>query len=243
MSILSYTLDDNPNSGPLGLIVLKADLTLEREARHWIGDPSVPLHISRIMSGEEVTPETLGAMEADLKGAAELLPDITFSVVGYGCTSASALLGADTVSSLIGEGCNTRHVTDPMTALVVSARTLGVSRLALVSPYIEPVNEPLRSALAKHGLSTEVFGTFDTAREADVARIATASIVEAGIKLGRLSEVDAVFLSCTNLPTRAAIPEIEAAIRKPVLSSNSALFHHMTLLRAQMPSLSVDSTS
>lgn len=239
---LPSRLDHPPDPPPLGLILLKADQTLEREALHWLGEPTPAFHVSRIMSGDEATPESLSAMREGLVSAASLLPNIEFASVGYACTSASALIGSAKVSELIRQGCQTRHVTDPMTALVALARDLGVTRFALISPYVEDVNEPLRAALAKSGVSTDIFGTFNTPREADVARISTQSIVESAIKLGRQSAVDAVFLSCTNLRTQTAIPVIEAAINKPVLSSNSALLLHMTHLQRQMPRLAPDST-
>ena len=41
---------------------------------------------------------------------------------------------------------------------------------------------------------------------------------------------DAVFLSCTNLRTLNVIPEIEARIGKPVLSSNQVLAWHLLRL-------------
>ncbi|MEM9715241.1 MAG: Asp/Glu racemase, partial [Pseudomonadota bacterium] len=68
------------------------------------------------------------------------------------------------------------------------------------------------------------------AEEAKVVRISIKSVVDAAINLGSDPNVDAVFLSCTNLRTLEAIPKIEAAIGKPVLSSNYCLGWHMRAL-------------
>lgn len=232
MTDLPFTLTpDNPSLQPMGLIVLQADETLEPEfQRHFVGHPS-PIYVSRIPSQDAVTPEALTAMEQDLPAAARLLPKARpFSVVGYGCTSASTLIGSERVAEMIKRGCSTAEVTNPLRAAAAVAQHLGVSKLALISPYIEEVNEPLRQAFADRGLSTDVFGSFGQSDEATVVRISTRSVIEAAVRLGATKDVEGVFLSCTNLRTYDAVPEIEARTGKPVLSSNSALATHMKWL-------------
>ena len=100
--------------------------------------------------------------------------------------------------------------------------------------YTEELKQYTRKKMA--GIDCPVFGSFDEAEEAKVARIDPRSIAEAAIDLGASPEVDAVFLSCTNLRTYAAIPEIETRIGKPVMSSNQALAWHMKHLEATVPS-------
>ena len=232
MSTFSYELDpDDPTAPPMGLIVLQADETLEADMRVALADVAAPLFVSRIPSALEVTPETLSAMAGQLSAAADLLPKARrIGVVGYGCTSASAIIGSEAVADLVRQTCDVAEVTNPLRAAIAHARHLGLSKLALLSPYIESVNVPLRRGFAEANISTDIFGTFGEAEEAKVVRIANHSIVEAACTLGASSEVEGVFLSCTNLRTFAAIPEIERRIGKPVLSSNLALAWHMKVL-------------
>ncbi|MDB4085456.1 Asp/Glu racemase, partial [Amylibacter sp.] len=49
------------------------------------------------------------------------------------------------------------------------------------------------------------------------------------VELGE-QDVDAIFLSCTNLNTLSVIKSIEEKIGKPVLSSNQVLAWHMSQL-------------
>ncbi len=232
MSTLPYTLDpDDPSAVPMGLIVLQTDETIEPEFRGLFIDDKSPLYVSRIPSGAEVNTDTLAQMETDLPAAADLLPKARpYRVVGYGCTSASSVIGSDRVEQMVMQTCNTATVTNPLRAATACARHLGVSKFALLSPYIEEVNTPLRRAFAEQGISMDVFGTFGESEEAKVVRISTDSVVDAAVRLGRDSTVDAVFLSCTNLRTLTAIPRIEAQIGKPVLSSNQSLAWHMKQL-------------
>jgi len=228
MSHLPYRLDaDDPAAPPIGLIVLQADETLEPEMRQYFRDHPSPVYVSRIASAPEVTRDDLAAMAPGLSQAADLLPKArAFAAVGYGCTSASAVIGSQKVEALVRQSCATAHVTDPLRAATACAAHLGVSRFALLSPYIAEVSAPLRAAFARAGISTEVFGSFGEAQEAKVARISQGSIIEAATALGSDPNVDAVFISCTNLKTRTAIPEIRERLGKPVLSSNQSLAWH-----------------
>jgi len=229
MTRLPYTVDDaKPKT--LGLIVLQSDETIEQDMRQVL--PSeVQLHTSRVPSGLEVTSDSLQTMEAHLPASAELLPrGVKFDVIGYGCTSGTAQIGAGKVADLIRQGATTHAVTEPVTALIAACQALGVSRLAFLSPYVGEVSAQLRSVLQDAGIETPVFGSFEEAEEAKVARITPASILEAGQALCAGAHVDAVFLSCTNLRTLPIIPALEAATSLPVLSSNQVLIWHMAQL-------------
>ena len=232
MTHVPYTLDeDDPQASPLGLIVLQVDETIEPEFSAYFSDRKNPLYITRIPSGIEVTTESLAEMEKALPAAARLLPGARpFRVVGYGCTSASSVIGSERVAELVKQACNTDEVTNPLRAATACAADRGVSKFALLSPYIEEVNAPLRNAFSENGITMDVFGTFGQAEEAKVARISVQSVVEAATELGSDPSVEAVFLSCTNLRTLDAIPEIREQIGKPVLSSNQSLAWHMRRL-------------
>ena len=212
----------------LGLVVLQADETIEHDFRRLLPGTGVALYVTRIPSAPEVTPETLATMEARLTEVAALLPPpVRFDVVGYGCTSGTSVIGAARIAELVKAGCTTAAVTEPVSALIAACAELGVSRLGLLSPYVEHVSETLRRVLAAEGVETPVFGTFDEAEETRVARIDRASLVAAACELGADPGCEALFLSCTNLRTLDAIAEIEDRTGKPVLSSNQVLAWHM----------------
>jgi maleate isomerase len=116
-----------------------------------------------------------------------------FAAVGYGCTSA--------------------------TALIAVCRSLGLTRLTLLSPYVEPVSERLRQTLAPAGIETPAFGGFEVAEEAHVVRIDGPSILQAAEAVAAQENVGGVFLSCTNLRTLDVIPPLQEKLGLPVLSS------------------------
>lgn len=232
MSSLPYTLDqDAPDAAPLGLIVLQADETIEPEFRRYFASSANPVYVSRVPSGQTLTHKSITHMQTELVTSANLLPKgLAYPVVGYGCTSASAIIGSDEVERLVQKSCNAASVTNPLRATVKLCATKGVSRLALISPYVEEVSEPLRGAFAKAGIDFPTFGSFDESVEANVVRISAASIIDAALKLGADADVEGVFLSCTNLRTFDLIKNIENQLGKPVISSNRALAWHMQQL-------------
>lgn len=234
MTRLSYeaSLIVNPR---LGLVVLQTDETIELDFRRLL-PANADLYVTRVPSGLEVTRETLGAMENHITAAAALLPAAqAFDAVGYGCTSGTSVIGPERVAALVREGVDTRAVSEPVSALIAACKALGVARLAFLSPYIEEVSATLRGVLQRHGIVSPVFGSFDEAEEAKVVRISGASVVSAAAALSEGQEVDALFLSCTNMRTLDVIDEIEAHTGLPVLSSNQVLAWHMCRLAGITP--------
>ncbi|MDG1067146.1 MAG: Asp/Glu racemase [Sulfitobacter sp.] len=226
MTRYNYTrAPDGP--APLGMIVLQTDETLEGDLRRML-PADAPLYVSRVPSGADVTPESLRAMSGHLTQAAGLLPQaLPYAAIGYGCTSATAQIGAGQVAALIGAGVRTARVTDPLTALIAACAALGITRLGFLSPYTADVSDRLRAALVEAGIATPVFGSFDEANEASVVRIDAASVIDAACDLAGQGGVQAVFLSCTNLRTLDVIDAVEAATGLPCLSSNQALGWHL----------------
>ena len=219
----------------VGLIVLRADETIEYEFRRLI-PAQVELMVSRVPSGDDVTPESLEAMAGHMRASAALFPgSVRFAAIGYGCTSGTAQIGAARVADLVSQGARTDAVSDPLTALIAACRHLGVTRLGVVSPYVADVSDRLRAVLAEEGISTPVFGSFEVAEEARVARIDGGSIRRAAAEVAAAGGIDAVFLSCTNLRALDLIERLAAALGLPVLSSNQVLGWHLLRLAGAEP--------
>ena len=106
---------------------------------------------------------------------------------------------------------------------------IGIERIGFLSPYVEAVSAGLRETLFLSGVETPIFGSFNEEIEERVVKISTVSISDAAVELGE-QDVDAIFLSCTNLNTLSVIKSIEEKIGKPVLSSNQVLAWHMSQL-------------
>lgn len=231
MTQAAYRLTGPIGQTTLGLIVLQVDETVEHDFRRLFPAPGVALHVSRVASGADLTPETIAGMEAHLTQAAALLPPAArFDALGYACTSAATLLGAERVAGLLRAGAQAGAVTDPLSAALAAMAALSVRRIALVSPYIAEVGGPVRDAFQAAGVAVPAMLSFGERVEARVARIDPASTRAAALEIGRRPGVEAVFLSCTNLRTLDIIAGLEAELGLPVVSSNLALAWHMARL-------------
>ncbi|MGP9790832.1 maleate cis-trans isomerase family protein [Roseinatronobacter sp. NSM] len=235
MTAFPYTLldDDLPR---LGLIVLQVDETIEQEFCRLFPPHLARLHVTRVPSGAELTPDTVANMERALPGAARLLPATQpLDVVGYACTSGTTLIGADRVRGLVTGATQTKAVTDPLTAALAQCARLGLARVGIVSPYIASVAEPIRAAFETAGVAVPDMLSFGEQVEARVARIAPRSIADAARALAQRSKLHAVFLSCTNLRTLGILAPLTRELGLPVISSNQCLAAHMGALAHVAP--------
>lgn len=229
MTTFPYQLKSEDQRLPaFGLLVLQTDERIEQDFRQLCPATHFDVLVSRVVSLDEVTPETLGTMAETIPGAAALFPaGMDFAVVGYGCTSGTSVIGPERIADLVRGSCRAKAVTEPVSALVAACRARGLQRIAFLSPYVESVSNRLRDVLADHGMETPVFGSFEEGNDPTVARISPASLREAALTLGADDRVEGIFLSCTNLDTLPVLADVTAALGKPALSSNFVLAEHM----------------
>jgi maleate isomerase len=222
----------------VGLIVLATDHTIEHEFRQIYRLDGVALYESRIFNEAQVNPTTLAAMERDLAAAARvILPGTKLDVVAYGCTSAAVVIGEEKVFARIREARPGVACTTPITAGIAGLKKLGAQRIALLTPYVDEVNQMFRRHVEAQGLAVPVMGSFNHENDNEVARISQASIKNAVRELAREPSVDAVFVSCTSLHVADIAEELEAELGKPVTSSNHALAWHCLRLAGVNDSL------
>jgi len=221
---LPCTLGDTPAArAAIGVIVLASDLTIETEMRTFLPVPGVGIYGNRIVMPHDATLETLRRMESDMARCAQLLvPDNHLDVIAFGCTSGTMAIGAERVAELIREARPGTAISDPISASLKGLARLGCGRIALITPYIDEINEVVEGYIAGKGLDIAVKGSFKQRGDPEMCRISPESIYEAGMKLGS-TDVDALFISCTALRVSPVIGALERDLGKPVVSSNQAL--------------------
>ncbi|WP_207005695.1 maleate cis-trans isomerase family protein [Trinickia mobilis] len=225
---LDFSLDEGiSRRAAIGLVVLATDHTIEYEWRKLLALDGVGFYESRIANSAEITPETLREMDTLIApGVAVIRPGERLDVVAFGCTSASIVLGEETVMERIREARPNVACTTPITAARVGLNALGARRIALLTPYVRTINESLRDYLAHRGIDVVRMGSFEHSNDNEVARIDSESMRKAILAIGRHDDVDAVFVSCTSLRLADQITSIEGELAKPVTSSNHAMAWH-----------------
>lgn len=216
----------------IGMMVLKTDQTLEFEAAQIMGKvDGVALHHARLYNDFEINRETLMAMKPRLAETAKLLPvEWKFKSIGFGCTSASMVIGEAAVEREIRSVHPDARVTNPFTAGITGLVALDCKRIAVLTPYVRAVNDGVAAALQQRGLEVTAFASWEEPDDDKAGKISVAEITRAAIAIAAADDVDGVFVSCTSLRTVEAIPTMEAACGKPVTASNHAMVWHMLRL-------------
>jgi maleate isomerase len=140
-------------------------------------------------------------------------------VVAYACTSGSFVRGVRGEATLrrTMEGAGAPAACTTSGALVDAITQLGIGRVAIATPYIEPVTKRLVGFLREHAVQTVSCAGLGLLGK--IWRVTYAEVVEI-VKAADSDEADALFISCTNLPTYDLIAPLEAALGKPVLTAN-----------------------
>ncbi|PNE55570.1 aspartate/glutamate racemase family protein [Paraburkholderia fungorum] len=225
---LDFVLDDGIcRRAAIGLVVLATDHTIEHEWRKLLTQDGVAFYESRVYNSADITPERLMEMESRIAAAVALIrPGERIDVVAFGCTSASMVIGEETVFERIHEARPGVACTTPITAALTALRALGARRVALLTPYVRAINNTMRDYIEARGVGVTRMASFEHANDNEVARIDAASLEAAVGHLAQSADVDAVFVSCTSLRIAGLIPELEARFGKPVISSNFAMAWH-----------------
>ncbi|MGA8259649.1 MAG: hypothetical protein WB783_05490 [Arenicellales bacterium] len=225
---LPFDVDESLGSrARIGLVVLSNDQTIEHEYRCLLDLPGVAVYQSRIASSNTISKDTLREMEARITEATDLLlPGIRLDAIGYGCTSASMVIGEERVLALMRAARPECSCTTPITAARAAFEELGMKRIALLTPYADDINEHIRAYLEERGIGVPAMGSFNVPDDREVCRIGPRAIRDAAIALGRREEVDGVFVSCTSLRAAGVIEAIEQALGKPATASTHAMAWH-----------------
>jgi maleate isomerase len=181
----------------------------------------VSLHTTRLKLATARS-EDVRAMSEQALGAAELLADVEPDFVLFNCTAAAALAApglADRIAEVAGCPAGTTAE-----ALIDAARSLGVSRLALVSPYPSRLAELEERFLREHELDVLTNLTLDSADARSWPRIEPERWMELALSALAESGAEAVVLSCTNIRALEIVDALEAQAGVPVLCSNQAAF-------------------
>ena len=211
--------------GRIGLLVPSANTVCEIE--FWrLAPPGVSVHTSRMPFLPERYARPLDEMEKHTDRVLEEARSAAPDVIAYGCTASSAKGDPAAMEAKLSERAGLPTVTAGA-ALVAALRALGICRIAMLTPYPPATNAKECRFFAGNGIEVvaEESVIVDEAqlRFKNMCQVPTDRLVERSIALGGDPRVQAVVLSCTDMPTVEAVTAIEAALDKPVISSVQAL--------------------
>lgn len=141
-------------------------------------------------------------------------------VVAYGCTAAGFIGGPAMDAKIQTElkAITGRPVVTTANAMVDVLRQIGAKRVAVVTPYLDAVNERLTAYLQQSGIDVAVLNSFKAATTDELAAITADQVAQLARETMR-PDCDALFIACSQLPTKDIVAPLERELGKPVWSS------------------------
>jgi maleate cis-trans isomerase len=203
-----------------GLMVPINNTTMEPELLAWLpaGSTCKTLRIPRPKG--MLTPADLPAYLGQAIELARTYAADPVDIVVYGCTAAGFMAGPQRDAEVAAELARVsgKPVVTTASAMTAVLERIGAKRIALITPYLEPVNERLRAFIEEGGMRVAVLSSFHAQTVDELAAITSAQIVARAREVMRPG-IDAVFIACSQLPTRAIVLDLERELGIPVWSS------------------------
>jgi len=204
----------------VGLMVPANNTTMETELLGWL-PAGARCHTLKIPRGPGLlTQETLPAYkQAAIDLSAQFGPG-GIDVLAYGCTAAGFILGPEgdhDIAQQLQRRTGAPVVTTAR-AMMRALGALGARRISLLTPYAQEVNDRLRAFLGSEGIEVIHFFSFEAPDTAALGRISEAQVEAQARELCK-SDVDALFIACSQLPTLKVVQRLNREGRLPVLSS------------------------
>lgn len=220
----------------VGVVVPSSNAVLEEDLRALLGADFAVLG-ARVGSGTQLSHEVLTAMASESRREVGKLAHAEPLAIAYGCTSGSFFAGPGYDRQLQDELESSSEGIPVITATgaaVAGLRSLGADRIGFASPYPEAVHELGCRYFADEGFAIAADACLGVADNHRIAALDHAT-VERLVADVCARGIDAVFLSCTGLPSAAHLDRIRSAAGVPVLTSNLALANAIAACVEQEP--------
>ncbi|WP_007026046.1 maleate cis-trans isomerase family protein [Saccharomonospora iraqiensis] len=218
---LDFPVFDGPLAQRGVGVIAPFDLALERELWRWV-PMEVSLHLAR--TPYEPVPVSmemahLVSNAAHLAAATRDVLHVEPEVVAYLCSSGSFVNGVPAerdLCAVIREAGAPAAVTTSG-ALAEVLRLLNLGKLAVLTPYDADLTGRLHDFLDELGVKT--MASDHLGLGGGIWKVNYRTIAER-ILAADHEGAEAIFVSCTNLPTYDVIEPLETALGKPVLTAN-----------------------
>lgn len=204
----------------VGLMVPINNTTMERELTAYLpaGSRCTTLKIPR--GKGLLTPETLPAYKQQALDLARQFARTPIDVIAYGCTAAGFISGPAGDAELARDlaAVTGRPVVTTARSMVACLQAVGARQIALVTPYLDAVNRQLKAFLADGGIAVRSFDSFYAPDVDALGRIESSAVAQLARKT-MTDECDALFVACSQLPTRDILDDLRAEFGRPVLTS------------------------
>ena len=144
-------------------------------------------------------------------------------LVVHGCTAAGFLAGPagnQAIARRLGERFDV-PVISTADAMIEALQHSGARRIAVVTPYLQAVNDGLRAYLESAGITVDILSSFECPTTEALGEITERQVLERALEVAGNMH-DALFIACSQLPTLSILAPLRDRLGIPVWSSISA---------------------
>lgn len=207
----------------LGLIVPSSNTVMEVDFYRNLPD-DITLHVSRMYLRDTTVAGEEEMLDKHFPRALEDIATVMPHAIVFGCTSAGALRGNKFDSILcqrIAEVGNCYAI-----STIASARKnlkeKGLQRIAVITPYIEKLNQRVKFSLEEDGLDVVLIAGLGIDYNFEIAGVDPEQILSFSLNAIKDADIDGIFISCTNFRGMEAMQRLEDLTGLPVVTSNQA---------------------
>jgi maleate isomerase len=187
--------------------------------------PNWTVHTARMFLEETTVKGESRMLDEFALPAARYVATARPHAIVFGCTSAGALRGNEYDAELLHRITEITNI--PTVSVIKSVRTelqnLKASRIVVVTPYIEDLNQRIRISLEDDGLEVLRIRGLGISENFKIAEVAREEIIRFSLETVAGLEPDVLFLSCTNFPAVSVLDELRSQVKFPVISSNQVV--------------------
>jgi arylmalonate decarboxylase len=185
----------------------------------------VAVYVSRThQSGVQGQASSYERMADGIANAAMLLATSDVDVIAFGCTSCTYFVSPERVRNDMREtaGCPAILTAD---AVLDAMRAMQFTCIAVIGPRTELVTQREVEFLTASGIeitAARCLGLGETEEERRSIGRVPPQVVHRLALSADSAQAQAIFISCTQLPTLSMIEPLERVLGKPVITSNQA---------------------
>lgn len=206
----------------VGLIIPSSNRMVEQEMISWFPS-NVVAHVTRLrMTGPNR--KSLRDLLPEVEQACAALVDAKCDAVAFHCTANSMSEGSGGEAALLEalRRAGAPAVATTSTAVKEALKVLGARRIALITPYSQHATEEETHFLTESGFEKMHARALGLAGSDAYCATPQEFWRDQSLMLPDRN-FDALFLSCANISCMGVIDEVEAAIGRPVITSNQVV--------------------
>jgi maleate isomerase len=203
----------------IGLLLPSSNTTQEPEFVRMLGDLAT-LHVARLPLRRVEADSTVRIAE-DIEAESRKLADADVDAIVLAATAPSSRRGLGYDQELIRRitDASGKPATTASTALIQALGVLGVRRLVIAAPWSDEVNRIAAAFIAASGYDVLAHQALGLVSNLEIGALDAQTAFDLGRAVDQ-PEADAVMLACGNWRTLGIVDRLEAAIGKPVLTTN-----------------------